>query len=76
MAYSLSIASLAVAAFLSYETITNSEILPEMTGPILAAIIVIVSFGYAYASNKKWIVKSTEPGSASQIKEHGSDRED
>jgi high-affinity nickel-transport protein len=76
MAYFLSIAALAVAALLSYETMTNSEILPEMTGPVLAAIIIIVSFGYAYASNKKRIVNSTDPGSASQIKEHRSDRED
>ena len=76
MGYSLSIAALAVAALVSYETITNSEILPEMTGPILAAIIIIVSFGYAYASNKKRIVNSSDPGSASQIKEHRSDRED
>ena len=76
MAYSLSISALAVAALLSYETITNSEILPEMTGPVLAAIIIIVSFGYAYASNKKRIVNSSDPGSASQIKEHRSDRED
>jgi high-affinity nickel-transport protein len=76
MAYSLSIAALAVAALLSYETLTNSEILPEMTGPVLAAIIIIASFGYAYASNKKRIVNSSNPGSASQIKENRSDRED
>lgn len=76
MSYSLSIAALAVAALLSYETITNSEILPEMTGPVLAAIIILGSFGYAYASNKKRILNSSDPGSASQIKEHRSDRED
>ena len=76
MAYSLSIAALAVAAFLSYETITNSEILPEMTGPILAAVIILASFGYAYASNKRRTVNSSNSGSASQIKEHRSDIED
>ena len=76
MAYSLSIAALAVAALFSYETITNSEVLPEMTGPVLAALIIIVSFGYAYASNKKRIINYSDPGSASQIKEHRSDRED
>lgn len=76
MAYFLSIAALAVAAFISYQTITNSEILPEMTGPVLAAIIILGSFGYAYASNKKRILNSSDPSSASQIKEHRSDRED
>lgn len=76
MAYFLSIAALAVAAFISYQTITNSEILPEMTGPVLAAVIILGSFGYAYASNKKRILNSSDPSSASQIKEHRSDRED
>lgn len=76
MAYSLSIAALAVASFISYQTITNSEILPEMTGPVLAAIIILGSFGYAYASNKKRILNSSDPSSTSQIKEHRSDRED
>lgn len=75
MAYSLSIAALAVAALLSYETITNSKILPEMTGPILAAIIIIVFFGYAYASNKNRSVNSSDLSSASQMKENRSDRE-
>jgi high-affinity nickel-transport protein len=76
MAYSLSIAALAVAALLSYETVTNSQILPEMTGPVLAAIIITVFFGYAYASNKRRIVNSSDLSSASQMKENRSDRED
>ena len=75
MAYSLSAAALAVGAIASYETITNLEILPDITGPVLAVTIIIVSFGYAYASNRRRVVKS-DPGSASQIKEHRNDRED
>jgi high-affinity nickel-transport protein len=75
MAYSLSAAALAVGAIASYETITNLEILPDITGPVLAVTIIIVSFGYAFASNRRRAVKSN-PGSASQIKEHRKDRED
>ena len=75
MAYSLSAAALAVGAIASYETITNSEILPDITGPGLAVTIIIVSFGYAYAANRRRDVKSDQ-GSASQIKEHRHDRED
>lgn len=76
MAYLLSAAALAVGAIASYETITNLEILPDIIGPVLAVTIIIVSFGYAYASNKRRIVNSSDPGSASQIKEHRSDMEE
>jgi nickel/cobalt transporter (NiCoT) family protein len=76
MAYLLSAAALAVGAIASYETITNLEILPDIIGPVLAVTIITVSFGCAYASNKKRIVNSSDPGSASQIKEHRSERED
>lgn len=75
MAYSLSAAALAVGAIASYETITDLEILPDITGPVLAVTIIIVSFGYAFASNRRRAVKSN-PRSASQIKEHRNDRED
>ena len=76
MAYSLSAAALAVGAVASYETITNLEILPDIIGPVLAITIIIVSFGYAYASRKRPIVNSTDSASASQIKERRNDRED
>ena len=75
MAYSLSAAALAVGAIASYETITNLEILPDIAGPVLAVTIIIVSFAYGYASHRRRGVKS-DPGSASQIKEHRNDRED
>jgi high-affinity nickel-transport protein len=67
MAYSLSAAALAVAALASIETITNSEILPDMTGPVLTILIILASFGYVYATRKKYIVNSSDVGSASQF---------
>lgn len=68
MAYSLSGAALTVAAVASYETITNSEILPDITGSVLAVTIIVVSFGYAYTARKRQIVNSKGAGSTSQIK--------
>ena len=77
MAYSLSGAALTVAAVASYETITNSEILPDITGSVLAVTIIVVSFGYAYTARKRRIVNSNGAGSASQIKnKHQNDSED
>ena len=75
MSYSLSAAALAIGAIASYETITNLEVLPDITGPVLAITIIITAFGYAYASSRRHVLKS-EPGSASQIKEHRNDKED
>lgn len=76
MAYSLSGAALTVAAVASYETITKSEILPEMTGSILAVTIIVVSFGYAYTSRKIRVLNSDGGGSASQVKDkHKNDGE-
>ena len=77
MAYSLSAAALAVAALASIEKITNSEILPDMTGPVLAILIILASFGYVYATRKKHIVNSNDVGSASQFTDkHRNDLED
>lgn len=77
MAYSLSGAALTVAAVASYETITNSEILPDITGSVLAVTIIVVSFGYAYTARKRQIVNSKGAGSTSQIKnKHQNDGED
>jgi high-affinity nickel-transport protein len=69
MAYSLSVAALTVAAVGSYETITKSKILPEMTGPILAMSIILVSFGYAYTARKRSIIKRNDVRVASPIKD-------
>lgn len=76
MAYSLSAAALAVAALASIETITNSEILPNMTGPVLAILIILASFGYVYATRKKHMVNSSDVGSAQFTDKHRNDLED
>lgn len=52
MAYALSTVALTVGAVTSYETITGSEILPDMTGPVLAITVILVSFGYSYVTRK------------------------
>jgi high-affinity nickel-transport protein len=76
MAYSLSTAALAVAAVASYETITNSEILPDMTGPVLTVTIILVSLGYAYVARKRRVEPSNHPSSASRINDkHQNDKE-
>jgi high-affinity nickel-transport protein len=49
MSYALSGAAIVSAALASYEALANSEILPKLTGPILAAAIIAISFGYSYA---------------------------
>lgn len=67
MAYSLSVAALVVAAVASIETITNSDILPDMVGPVLAILIILSSFGYVYAIRKKHKVNSSDVGRASQL---------
>lgn len=76
MAYSLSAAALSVAALASYETITNSEILPDMTGPVLTVTIILVSLGYAYTASKRRVEPSNDPSSASRMNDkHRNDRE-
>ena len=52
MSYALSGAAILSAALASYEALANSEILPRLTGPILAAAIIAISFGYSYATRK------------------------
>jgi len=52
MSYALSGAAIASAALASYEALANSEILPKLTGPILAAAIIAISFGYYYVTRR------------------------
>ena len=52
MSYALSGAALIVASVASYEILTKSEILPKLTGPVLAVAIVSSSFAYAFATRK------------------------
>src|SRR5918911_3921356 len=53
MAYALSAAALGIAAVESYSIITNSDILPPLTGPLLAVVIISFSFGYAFVKRNK-----------------------
>lgn len=56
MTYALSAVALTVAAVTSFETITGSEIVPDMTSPILAITVILVSFGSAYITRKRQVV--------------------
>ena len=60
MSYALSGTALLVASIASYEVLTDSEILPKLTGPVLAVAIVSTSFAYAFATRKKMQRTSTE----------------
>jgi high-affinity nickel-transport protein len=50
LAYALSAVALTIAAIESYSVISNSDILPPLTGPILAIIIISFAFGYAFVT--------------------------
>lgn len=50
MSYGLSGVAMTIASFAAYETITNSEILPEWAGPSLAGGIIAASFAYSALS--------------------------
>ena len=50
MSYALSGTAMTVASVFSYEIITGSDILPELTGAVLAIVIIGASFGYAFAT--------------------------
>lgn len=58
MAYALSGAAVSVASLESYGRITNTDILPQWTGPVLAVSIVSISFGYALMTRKNKNVHS------------------
>ena len=53
MAYALSGVALSIAALESYSVITRSDVLPPLTGPILAVVIISFSFGYAIATRNR-----------------------
>jgi nickel/cobalt transporter (NiCoT) family protein len=59
MSYALSAVALTIASVVAYETLTNSEILPKITGPVLAVTVVLASFGYAFATRKRVSVISS-----------------
>ena len=53
MSFALSGAAMTVAAPASYEILTGSDILPELTGPILAGVIIGSSFAYAFGMSRR-----------------------
>jgi nickel/cobalt transporter (NiCoT) family protein len=53
MAYGLSGLALAIAAMESYSVICNSDVLPSLTGPVLAVIIICAAFGYGFATRNR-----------------------
>jgi len=53
MSYALSAVAMIVAVMASYKILTGSEILPDLTGPILAVIIIGASFAYSLVPSIK-----------------------
>jgi len=53
MSYALSTVAMIVAVMASYKILTGSEILPDLTGPILAVIIIGASFAYSLVPSIK-----------------------
>ena len=53
MSFALSGAAMTVAAAASYEILTGSDILPELTSPILAGVIIGSSFAYAFGMSRR-----------------------
>ena len=72
MSYALSAAAMSVAVIASYEILTGSEILPDLTGPILATIIIGASFGYAYFGSKIRVKHADDTASVSQLSDKNS----
>src|SRR6476469_9075506 len=53
MSYALSGAAMTVAAAAPYKVLTGSDVLPELTGPILAGVIIGSSFAYAFGMSRR-----------------------
>lgn len=53
MSYALSGTAMTIAGLASYGIITGSEILPALTGPVLAVVIIGASFVYGFATRNK-----------------------
>ena len=53
MSYALSTVAMIVAVMASYKILTGSEILPDLTGPILAVIIIGASFAYSIVLSRR-----------------------
>jgi len=53
MSFALSGAAMTVAAAASYKVLTGSDVLPELTGHILAKVIIGSSFAYAFGMTRR-----------------------
>jgi high-affinity nickel-transport protein len=53
MSYALSAVAMIVAVMASYKILTGSEILPDLTGPILTVIIIGASFAYSIVLSRR-----------------------
>lgn len=53
MSYALSGTAMTIAGLDSYGIITGSEVLPALTGPVLAVVIIGASFVYGFATRNK-----------------------
>lgn len=67
MAYGLSGVALFVASVESYSTITDNDILPEFTGPVMAGAIIAISFGYAFATRNRGLERSNTNSKENKI---------
>ncbi len=77
MSYALSGTAMIVAALTSFEIITGLEILPTLTGPVLALVIIGASFGYGYATrNKRELIVDNEKEIHKQRLDHDSEKTD
>jgi high-affinity nickel-transport protein len=59
MAYALSGLALTIAAMESYSVITKTNILPPLTGPVLAVIIISGAFGYSFVTRNRAVPTPT-----------------
>lgn len=53
MSYALSSVAIAISLTVSFETFTNTNILPELAGPILTLCVIMVSILYSLARSSK-----------------------
>jgi high-affinity nickel-transport protein len=56
ISYALSAVALSVAATMSYSVISGVQILPEWAGPTMAGGIIVISFGYGYATRRNRVI--------------------
>ena len=60
MSYALSGTALFVASIASYEILTGIDILPKLTGPVLAVVIVSSTFAYAFVTRNSRVSKKID----------------